>query len=265
MTENCCEAAKRPLRLLWLADGEADETAAQSLAERLGLCLVRELPEAGGAELLLRLDAEGLSLLGDGRQLRGDFAKLLPRIAPGRLPGELLVKAAKLKNSTGEKTAVDATAGLGEDAFLLAAAGFSVRLYERDAVIAALLRDALQRAAAVPALADAAGRMRLFEEDSTSALPLLETPPDVILLDPMFPARQKSALIKKKFQLLQQLERPCADENELLQAALAAGPRKVIVKRPLKGPYLADRKPDYSLCGKAIRYDCVVLPRPGKG
>ena len=102
--------------------------------------------------------------------------------------------------------------------------------------------------------------MQLLEEDSLAALPQLATAPDVILLDPMFPERQKSALIKKKFQLLQKLERPCADEIELVNAAVAAHPRKVVIKRPLKGPYLAGRKPSYSLKGKAIRYDCLVLP-----
>ena len=102
--------------------------------------------------------------------------------------------------------------------------------------------------------------MQLFEEDSLTALPQLPAVPDVILLDPMFPERQKSALIKKKFQLLQKLERPCGDENALVNAAIAAHPRKVVIKRPLKGPYLANRKPSYSLKGKAIRYDCLVLP-----
>lgn len=60
------------------------------------------------------------------------------------------MKAAKLKNVPGPLTAVDATAGLGEDAFLLAAAGFGVRLYRRDRVIALLLSDALRRSAGRP-------------------------------------------------------------------------------------------------------------------
>ena len=121
----------------------------------------------------------------------------------------------------------------------------------------------MRRAAEVPELADIIGRMTLLEEDSLRALPKLsesETPPDIILLDPMFPARQKSALVKKKFQLLQRLEMPCADEEDLMYAAMAAHPHKIIVKRPLKGPYLTGRKPSYSIKGKSIRYDCIVLP-----
>ena len=65
----------------------------------------------------------------------------------------------------------------------------------------------------------------------------------------------------KKFQLLHELERPCANPEELLEAALAARPRKVVVKRPVKGPYLADVKPSYSLTGKAVRFDVMVPPR----
>ena len=44
----------------------------------------------------------------------------------------------------------------------------------------------------------------------------------------------------------------------LLSAAYAAGPRRIVVKRPLKGPYLGGVKPSFSLKGKAIRYDILI-------
>ena len=84
---------------------------------------------------------------------------------------------------------------------------------------------------------------------------------DVVYLDPMFPGRTKSAAVKKKFQLLHRLEMPCQDEKSLLDAALGARPRKIVIKRPIKGPYLAGVKPSYELCGKAVRYDCIVIVR----
>jgi 16S rRNA (guanine1516-N2)-methyltransferase len=153
------------------------------------------------------------------------------------------------------------TAGLGEDSILLAAAGFQVKLYEKDPIIAALLKDSLQRAEDVLELKPIVERMQVYEEDSLKALSQLTDVPDVIYLDPMFPARQKSALVKKKFQLLQQLEQPCEDGKEFLQAALECKPRKIVIKRPLKGEFLGDYKPSYSLNGKTIRYDCIVIPR----
>lgn len=221
------------------------------------------ISELGGAGLTLRRDADGLSLEGEGQTLRADFVKLLPRLKPSNLNGELLIRAAKPKSFTGVPIAVDATAGFGEDAFLLAAAGFDVILYERDEVIAALLRDAIERALAIPELNDVVSRMSLREADSIAELPRLDFAPDVILLDPMFPVRRKSGLIKKKLQFIKQLEKPCTDGDALLCAALEAKPRKIIIKRPAKGEYLAGRKPDYSITGNSIRYDCIVciIPR----
>lgn len=200
---------------------------------------------------------EGLSLSDGKNTVRGDFTRLLPRVRRGNLSRELLVRAVKVKG-IGEPLVVDATAGLGEDSFLLAAAGCRVLLFEYDPVIFALLSDALERAKRDPETAPIASRMTLFPGDSIPALPTLTPHPDVVLLDPMFPERTKSALVKKKFQLLHQLERPCENERALFDAALAAHPKRIVIKRPAKGPYLAGVKPSYSLSGSAVRFDCVV-------
>lgn len=213
----------------------------------------------------------GLSLVGEGMELRGDFSKMLKRVKPGKLQTELLIKAAKIKrsseNAAGENVrlplAIDATAGLGEDSFLLAAAGFDVVMFERDETIAALLADALTRAQNDPATAEIASHMSLATEDSIAALSewanaRADQKPDVILLDPMFPKRTKSASVKKKFQLLHELESPCSEEEPLLKAAFSANPSKIVIKRPAKGPHLAGIKPSYSVSGKAVRYDVIV-------
>lgn len=253
--------------------------------------------------LVLHRTEQGLVLEKEKMSLRCDFLEMLPRIKPGKLQTELLVKAAKIKRKAAvtESTkqaknkdvqseeindeypsdapiAIDATAGLGQDSFLLAAAGFSVYMFEQDPIIAALLEDALDRAKSDPVLANFVERMHLFAEDSISALqrlgtslsrdeqmpqtsdsqPYLTVKPDVIYLDPMFPERTKSAAVKKKFQLLHHLEHPCENEEELLGAAMNIQPRKIVVKRMAKGPFLAGKKPSYSIKGKSIRYDCYV-------
>lgn len=253
--------------------------------------------------LILHRTEQGLVLEKEKMSLRCDFLEMLPRIKPGKLQTELLVKAAKIKHKeplsdsgiqsknnieqskvTNERSlpaipiAIDATAGLGQDSFLLAAAGFTVYMFEQDPIIAALLEDALDRAKSDPALANIIERMHLFTEDSISALqrlgmslsrdkqtpqtsdsqPYLSVKPDVIYLDPMFPERTKSAAVKKKFQLLHHLEHPCENEEELLSAAMNIRPRKIVVKRMAKGPFLAGKKPSYSIKGKSIRYDCYV-------
>ena len=216
---------------------------------------------AQGAGLALEQRPEGLTLLGDGMELTGDFSQLLPRLRQDRLSKELLVRAAHIKGAEHPLRAVDATAGLGEDSLLLAAAGYEVLLVERDPVISALLAVCQRRARADERLAAMAGRMHLQPGEATLVLGQLPQAPHLVYLDPMFPAKGKAALTKKKLQLFQRLEPPCAQEEELLAAALAAGPRRVVVKRPLKAPALAGRKPSHSVEGKTIRYDVFVPAR----
>lgn len=211
-----------------------------------------------GDGLFLTDDGSGLTLTDGKLALRGDFTGLLPRLKKSNLQSEFLVKASKIKGIE-HPVIIDATAGMGEDSMILAAAGFEVYLFEYDPVIAALLKDALDRAMEIPELKEAAGRMHFTEGNSIDNMSKLEIAPDVVLLDPMFPARQKSGLINKKLQLIQKLEQPCFQEQELLEAAIMAKPKKIIIKRPLKGANLADRRPSYSIKGKAIRYDCIVL------
>lgn len=219
----------------------------------------RTMARACGLDLLRE---DGALTLTDGTMtLAVDFASMLPRIRPDRLSGELLVKAARVKGLAGLRV-FDATAGLGEDSFLLAAAGFEVTLCEANPVICALLCDGLERAASDERLAPIVARMRPMRADSISVLCEMaascDEAPDVVYLDPMFPARQKSAAVKKKFQLLHHLERPCANEEDLMRAALGVHPRKVVVKRPPKAPWLAGVKPSNAIEGKAVRYDCIV-------
>ena len=226
----------------------------RALAEKLGAAFVEEKPDA----LCLCLDENGLSLAQGETAVSVDFSKLVRRISKSNPMGEMIVKAARIKGKE-TPSAIDATAGLGEDSFLLAAAGFDVTLCEYNPVICALLQDGIERAKGIPGLSAAAGRMTVYEGNSIEYMASLSTAPDVVVLDPMFPERQKSALIKKKFQLIQQLESPCSGEEELLCAAVNLRPHKIVIKRPLKGAFLAGRKPDYSLAGKAIRYDCFVF------
>lgn len=239
-------------------------------AQMTGCILTEGTPDINAGVPCLWLKEEGLTLVGESGQMTGNFTKMIPRLKKNNLLGEMVVKAAKIKDKD-MPYLIDATAGMGEDSLLLAAAGFKVKLFEYNPVIAALLYDTVERSKDIPELADAVSRMEVVNGDSIEYLSSLGDIsvssdrkagidiPDVVLLDPMFPERQKSGLIKKKFQLLQKLEQPCSNEKELLDAAIVAHPHKIVIKRPAKGPYLDGRKPSYSMDGKAIRYDCIVL------
>ena len=223
---------------------------AESFSRRTGSPIVNK----PGDYLTVLFDSKGVSLSGFGLSYQGDFENMLHRVTNGRLQHEMLAKAVKTDQEN--LKAIDATAGMGEDSLLLAACGYQVTLYEQNPVIAILLKDALRRAKKNTVLKDIVSRMQLVEGDRIEHLNKRLDPVDVIYLDPMFPGRQKSGLINKKLQLIQKLEPPCSKETALFDAAMAAQPSKIIVKRPLKSPYLDERVPSYSLKGKAIRYDC---------
>ena len=203
---------------------------AESFSRRTGSPIVNK----PGDYLTVLFDSKGVSLSGFGLSYQGDFENMLHRVTNGRLQHEMLAKAVKTDQEN--LKAIDATAGMGEDSLLLAACGYQVTLYEQNPVIAILLKDALRRAKKNTVLKDIVSRMQLVEGDSIEHLNKRLDPVDVIYLDPMFPGRQKSGLINKKLQLIQKLEPPCSEETALFDAAMAAQPSKIIVKRPLKSP-----------------------------
>lgn len=243
-------------QLVLYVDKNANIEKAKKIAERLNIEIITNNKEK--FDILLSMDESGLALVSDNMKLYGDFSKSIKRIKQNNLQKEMLIHAVKIKGEKENLIAIDATAGLGEDSILLAAYGYNVELYEKNPIISELLKDAMERAEKISELKDIIGRMKVHNEDSIIAMQNLKYKPDIILLDPMFPERTKSALIKKKFQILHKIENPCSDENEMLSSAIKANPKKLVIKRPLKGEYLAGVKPDYSLKGSSIRYDCII-------
>ena len=162
------------------------------------------------------------------------------------------------RNISGEGHIIDATAGLGQDAFMLACAGWHVTLQEQSEVVHALLADGLQRAlrAEDEGLRQVVARMTLCAPgDAVTRLAQLPSA-EVIYLDPMFPARDKSARVKKNRFLLQRLH---GDEGQgvgLLDTALRLT-SKVVVKRPRLAPPLG-RAPSAKIQGKTSRFDIYV-------
>ncbi len=172
---------------------------------------------------------------------------------------EYVVKAVGGKRAL-EWSLLDATAGLGQDGFILAHAGCHIQLIEQSKVVHALLQDGLIRAAAseLPALVSACSRIQLHNADSKLFLHNCDEV-DVIYLDPMFPERKKSAKVKKNMQVLQLLLLDGEDPSDLLRAALAKARRRVVVKRPKHAEFLAGQKPALEISGKASRFD-IYLP-----
>ncbi|MCP1315958.1 class I SAM-dependent methyltransferase, partial [Halomonas sp. 707D7] len=137
-----------------------------------------------------------------------------------------------------------------------------VLLIERVAAIAALLEDGLDRARLDPETCEIAARMRFRQGDSARALAALVeeagVAPQVVHLDPMFPHREKSALVKKEMRLFRLLAGSDDDAPRLLEQALAVATHRVVVKRPRKAPPIDGPAPNHVVEGKTSRYDLYV-------
>ena len=229
--------------------------AASAWAQRL------QLPLQGNADYAMQVGPDGLQFAELGAHAAGpirvDFVSgaVAHRRLFGGGSGQMIAKAVGIAPGI-RPTIIDATAGLGRDAFVLAELGCAMTLIERQPLIAALLEDGLQRASADPEVGPIVARMRLHSGNAIELLGAWESEaPQVIYLDPMFPHRDKSALVKKEMRLFRPLTGDDDDAPALLEAALALASHRVVVKRARKAPAILGPAPGYVLEGKSSRFD----------
>lgn len=232
-----------------------DENATQGLVlmQSEAHLALKQLDEPKVGEVLVDFASDALTF----RRLHGGGKK------------EAVAKAVGLKGQTDWRV-LDATAGLGRDAFVLASLGCNIDMIERSPVVAALLADGLERAQHSPELsAWLPQRMRLHHGIAVELMAnwctvTQNVAPDVVYLDPMFPHRKKSAAVKKEMRLFQQLLGPDEDADALLAPAIALAKKRVVVKRPAGAPFLAQQKPHIEMQGKANRFDVYLInPKVG--
>jgi len=247
---------------------EACRAGAETLAFELGLPCVAS-PDLASVEhwqQVLLLDSQGLALCATGPKrpgpVRADFVSgaVAHRRQFGGGTGQLIARACGIKSGI-RPTIVDATAGLGRDAFVLATLGCQVHMLERSPVVHALLAAGLEQALGVPELAETLQRMTLERADGRIWLQNCpeQRQPDLVYLDPMFPHTDKKAQVKKEMLAFRELVGQDADDAELLDAAIRAARCRVVVKRARKAPAIAGHKPSHSLEGKSSRYDIYAL------
>lgn len=251
--------------VVWLKSREF-EALSQALGRELALPVVTAAEP--GTPFALCYASQGLQLLSLGKGAPGpvlvDFVSGKAQFRRLHGGGEMVCKAVGMQQKKSLRI-LDATAGLGRDAFVLASCGASVWLQERSPLIHALLRDGLQRAQQDSELAPIIARMQLARQNSISNLQAYtsEFGIEVIYLDPMFPEREKSALVKKEMRIFRELVGADEDAHELLDAALNAGAARVVVKRPRHAQCLAKIKPSHTLEGKSSRFDVYSFRKLG--
>lgn len=192
--------------------------------------------------------------------LRVDFVTgaVAHRLRFGGGRGQDLPKAMGLRHGK-TPTIIDATAGLGRDAFLLASLGAEVTLIERSAQMHALLADGLQRARDAGELfAEIIARMTLLHGDAKDLLPTLTA--ESILIDPMHPPRGTSALVKQELRQVREIVGTDDDAADLLRVALQTADNRVVLKWPAKAPPITGVRPcNHQIMGKSTRYDVFMV------
>ena len=270
---------------------------AESLSSRLGLPLIRhegeivtdrQLPLTAefdhhclsGYDFALLVCTHGLmlkDLQSSMRPLLIDFSKFSIGTTGSRpsVNRKLLVRAVRGRVKRAESDhyspdgfhpdVIDCTAGLGRDAFQLALAGFRVLMIEKDAVMSALLADALQRAEPEADATAVSDRLRLEHSDalvwldkSRERFTAQQRKSMVAYIDTMFPEKKGTALVKREMQFLQSMIGPRDGCEELVLAARSAGFGKIVIKRPVHWKWKHAFKINATINSKVIRYDVVV-------
>jgi 16S rRNA (guanine1516-N2)-methyltransferase len=265
-----------------VAGDAAHRPAAVDLARALG-AVVRDPADwraAPGPPVVVWVDGEGAGLRGPPR---GAAPRRPPPPPRGRRSGrEPLLRA--LGGAAATTTVIDATAGWGADAGVLAAAGARVTMIERSPVVVALLTAALERWRATGH--DAARRLTLVHGDARAVLASGVVSADVVYLDPFYAGRDHATTTGADLRWLRVAARwgddgeggerraGAPDEDgggsggdapsvdaELLRAARGAAGRRVVVKRPIGATPLAGVAPSGSLRGRTTRFD-LYAPEP---
>ena len=224
----------------------SDEAKATEIAESLGLKCRKT-----NKGLRLLVSKEGLAIQQDEQHpMAPDFS--WSGIAKKRQEGRQLGIVRACRPCAGMRI-FDVTAGWGRDAAILASFGAQVVMFERNPIMQLLLEDALARQ---DAISQDRLKLTLIKTDAQDFLAALEADayPDIIYMDPMHPARKKSAKVKKDLQLLQQMIGPDEDALSLLAIARAKVKKKLVLKWPSRASSLLT--PNTSISGSTVRYDC---------
>ena len=182
---------------------------------------------------------------------------ILHRLKYGKGRGQNLAKAVGFKFNK-NRTIIDATAGLGYDAFILASLGANVTLIERSEKIYDLLKAAISEAKLHGGeISKIVNRMNLLFGDSKDILPNIA--PEVILIDTMYKDRKKSALVKNDMRLVREVVGSDSDHVELINVALKNASKRVVIKQPRYAETIENIKGcSHQILGKTIRYDVYI-------
>jgi 16S rRNA (guanine1516-N2)-methyltransferase len=243
------------MKIAVLATAQQDNSIAQLIAGKFSHNLFTDYNEAqdAGYKILLIIDGTKIGILKDNfKPFFIDFNSSKINFRKKSNGKELLIRAldaTKLNNPV----IIDATAGLGNDSFIIASFGYKVNMVERSPIVNILLQNAIERGLNDKDIYSIIKNMNLINDESINVINNL--PADIIYMDPMFDKKDNSALVKKEMRIFRDIVGNDDDAGKLFELALSKANYRVILKRPRKSPTINSIKPTYSLSGSACRFD----------
>jgi 16S rRNA (guanine1516-N2)-methyltransferase len=210
---------------------------------------------AADSPWILTRDIQGRLNLSDDRQPRQrplliDFHSddIARRIQGGRK--DLLARALGYKKPP--YRVVDLTAGLGRDAATCAGLGMQVQMFERNAVLALLLQEALHRAPETIANNLSWGGTQASPKDWATA--------QAVMYDPMYPGsgNHKGAAPGLQTQQLRALVGHDDDVHSVFAQLQAQRPHRLAIKRPPRGQRVQLGVPSLSMRGGRVHWDIYL-------
>ncbi|MEZ5436080.1 MAG: class I SAM-dependent methyltransferase [Pseudomonadales bacterium] len=209
------------------------------LAQQLSVPLLSDVGRHAPYPFLLVLNEQGCSLLQGKQRIAVDFVASASRHRHLHGGGRSLRLRAIIKSGNIIPSVLDATAGLGGDAFVLATLSCRVQLCERSPVAHALLHDGIARAnrCEEQSLREIVARMHLLVVDSKQHMQNLLTDnssaekPDVVF-GSMFPEKRKEMQRLKRDGGISHSVGADEDADALLPLALQVAQRRVVVDTP---------------------------------
>ena len=237
---------------------------AKFLSKQLSLALIPNTEEIAKYRILLAITGDlsdyKLELRFPNENINPVFVnfldqKLQHRKNFGGGRHQAIAKAVGLKRGY-TPNLLDGTAGFGKDAFILASLNCSVTMCERNPIIHALLADGLRRLN----LSNTAilSSQNLRHQSTQDHLEESTSNYDVIYLDPMYPHRTKSALVKKEMRIVRQLVGDDTDFEIVMDLALKTARNRVVIKRPKSASPIGSIPPSHSIESKKTRFDVYL-------
>jgi len=206
------------------------------------------------AERYISIDTHSILHAGNN-ELENSFTAGKFSVRISQYQSENLLKKAVGWQSTTQKHILDATGGLGHDAFILALLGQKITVLEKNIGLCVLIDEALHNLPNLPYFEDARNNITIINKDSRTFLSSSENF-DVVYIDPMFNSKKKL----KRTKQMEFLDEYLGEYDDPSVEFYESNFKRLVIKKELRAAASIKDCSAISFKGSSVRYD-VYLKR----